>query len=70
MVPKPSNLPLKLAKYGVDTVFIAEGSELETYNSEYYAQAMAYLIGEKKPEIVLIGHSMQGKDLAPGPRPS
>ena len=55
----------ELAKYGVDTVFIAEGSELETYNSEYYAQAMAYLIGEKKPEIVLIGHSMQGKDLAP-----
>jgi electron transfer flavoprotein alpha subunit len=55
----------ELAKYGVDTVFIAEGGELETYNSEYYAQAMAYLIGEKKPEIVLIGHSMQGKDLAP-----
>ena len=45
--------------------YIAEGSELETYNSEYYAQAMAHLIGEKKPEIVLIGHSMQGKDLAP-----
>jgi len=54
-----------LAKYGVDTVYIAEGKELESYNSEYYAQALAQLIGEKKPEIVLIGHSMQGKDLAP-----
>src|SRR5271157_1507793 len=55
----------ELARYGVDTVYIAEGRELETYNSEYYAQALAHLIGEKKPEIVLIGHSMQGKDLAP-----
>ena len=55
----------ELARYGVDAVYIVEGRELETYNSEYYAQALARLIGEKKPEIVLIGHSMQGKDLAP-----
>jgi electron transfer flavoprotein alpha subunit len=54
-----------LARYGVDTVYISEGKELETYNSEYYSQALAQLISEKKPEIVLIGHSMQGKDLAP-----
>jgi electron transfer flavoprotein alpha subunit len=54
-----------LARYGVDTVYVAESSELDTYNSEYYAQALAHLIGEKKPDIVLIGHSMQGKDLTP-----
>jgi electron transfer flavoprotein alpha subunit len=54
-----------LGRYGVDTVYVLEGPELETYNSEFYAQALAKVIAEKKPEIVLIGHSMQGKDLAP-----
>jgi len=54
-----------LGRYGVDSVFIVEAPELETYNSEYYAQALAHVVNEKKPEIVLISHTMQGKDLAP-----
>ncbi len=54
-----------LARYGVDTVYVAEAPQLDTYNSEYYAQTLAHIIGEKKPDIVLISHSMQGKDLAP-----
>jgi len=54
-----------LARYGVDTVFVIEGPELETYNSEFFAQALAAIITEKKPEIFLISHTMHGKDLAP-----
>jgi electron transfer flavoprotein alpha subunit len=54
-----------LAKYGVDTVYVVEAPELESYNSEYYAQALASVISEKKPDVVLISHTMQGKDLAP-----
>lgn len=54
-----------LGKYGVDKVFQVEGAALESYNSEYYAQAMAGVIKDKNPEIVLFSHSMQGKDLAP-----
>jgi len=54
-----------LAKYGVDSVFVVEAPELETYNSEYYAQALCSVINDKKPEIVLLSHTMQGKDLAP-----
>ncbi len=54
-----------LAKYGVDTVYTIEAPELETYNSEYFAQALAHLVNETKPEIVLMSHTMQGKDLAP-----
>jgi electron transfer flavoprotein alpha subunit len=54
-----------LARYGVDTVYVAEAPQLDTYNSEYYAQALAHIIEEKKPDMVLISHSMQGKDLAP-----
>lgn len=55
----------ELAKFGVDTVYVAEAPELENYNSEYYAQALAQAITETSPEIVLITHTMQGKDLAP-----
>ncbi|AFM26663.1 electron transfer flavoprotein subunit alpha/FixB family protein [Desulfomonile tiedjei] len=55
----------ELARYGVDTVYVMESSDLDTYNSETYAQALAKIVSEKKPEIVLLGHSMQGKDLAP-----
>lgn len=54
-----------LAKYGVDTVYTAEAAELETYNSEYFAQALSHLVNETKPEILLMSHTMQGKDLAP-----
>ncbi|MDQ7782692.1 MAG: electron transfer flavoprotein subunit alpha/FixB family protein [Desulfomonilaceae bacterium] len=55
----------ELGKYGVDTVFVVESPELEAYNSEYFAQALAQVAKDKQPEILLISHSMQGKDLAP-----
>lgn len=54
-----------LAKFGADVVYIVDGPDLEAYNSEYYAQALSYVIKEKNPSIVLLSHSMQGKDLAP-----
>ena len=54
-----------LGKYGVDTVYVVEAPELEAYNSEYFAQALASVIADKKPEVVLISHTMQGKDLTP-----
>ena len=63
--PDTEKYAAELAKYGVDKVFLVDGPVLETYNSEYFAQAMAGVIKEKNPEIVLFSHSMQGKDLAP-----
>ncbi len=55
----------ELAKYGVDTVYCVEAPELESYNSEYYAQALAKVAGDTGAEIILTSHTMQGKDLAP-----
>ncbi len=54
-----------LAAYGVDTVYVIDSADLEKYNTEYYAQALAHVIKEKGSEIVLLSHTMQGKDLAP-----
>ncbi len=54
-----------LGKYGVDKVYVIDSADMDTYNSEYFAQALAHVVQEKKPEIVLLGHSIQGKDLAP-----
>jgi electron transfer flavoprotein alpha subunit len=54
-----------LAKYGADTVCVVEAPELDSYNAEYYAQALAQVIRDKSPEVFLFSHSMQGKDLAP-----
>ncbi len=65
MGSKAAEFAADLGRYGVDTVYVIEAPELETYNSEYYAQALAKVIVDQKPEMVLISHSMQGKDLAP-----
>jgi electron transfer flavoprotein alpha subunit len=63
--PQAESFAPDLARCGADAVCVVEAPELEAYNSEYFAQALAHVIGEKKPEIVLISHTMQGKDLAP-----
>ncbi len=65
MGPQAEQFAPDVARFGVDTVYVVEAPELESYNSEYYAQALAQVVQEKNPEIVLLGHSMQGKDLAP-----
>jgi electron transfer flavoprotein alpha subunit len=63
--PQAEQFAADVAKCGADKVYVVNAPELEAYNSEYYAQALAHVIQEKKPEVVLISHSMQGKDLAP-----
>lgn len=63
--PQAEQFAADVARYGADTVYVVDAPELAAYNSEFYAQALAHVIQEKKPEIVLISHSMQGKDLAP-----
>ena len=65
MGPQADQFAADLGKYGVDVVYVLQASELEAYNSELFAQGLAQVIKDKSPEIVLISHSMQGKDLAP-----
>lgn len=60
-----SNLANELIAYGADKVIIVDSKELETYNTEGYTQALATIIKDKKPEIVLIGATTFGRDLGP-----
>ena len=59
------NLADSLAEYGADKVIIVDDKELETYRTEPYAQALAGVINEYKPEIVLVGATAIGRDLGP-----
>ena len=50
---------------GVDNVYYFDDKSLKDYSSEYYSKLFVDLVLEIKPEIVLIGATSQGRDLAP-----
>ncbi len=55
----------KLAEYGADRVIVVDDPELKEYRTEPYAHALASVINEFKPEIVLVGATAIGRDLGP-----
>jgi len=46
-------------------VLLVEDERLEHFNSAAYQQVLAHLITQRKPSLVLMGHSAYGMDLAP-----
>lgn len=55
----------QLAEYGADKVIVVDDPELKEYRTEPYTHAIASVIKEFKPEIVLIGATAIGRDLGP-----
>ena len=55
----------KLAEYGADNVIVVDDPELKDYRTEPYAHALASVINEYKPEIMLVGATAIGRDLGP-----
>ncbi|MFI3238390.1 MAG: electron transfer flavoprotein subunit alpha/FixB family protein [Lachnospiraceae bacterium] len=55
----------ELAAYGADKVVVVDDAALEIYTTEPYTHAISTVINELKPEIVLVGASALGRDLAP-----
>lgn len=55
----------QLAEYGADKVIVVDDPELKDYRTEPYAHALASIINEYKPEIVLVGATAIGRDLGP-----
>lgn len=54
-----------LAEYGADRVIVVDDPELKEYRTEPYAHALASVLNEYKPEIVLVGATAIGRDLGP-----
>ena len=58
-------LTTKLIHYGADKVYLIEDPWLGTYQTNSYAKVMVDLIHKHKPQIVLYGATIAGRDLAP-----
>ncbi len=58
-----SGLVDELAAYGADKVIVVDDPELKNYRTEPYAHALASVINEFKPEIMLVGATAIGRDL-------
>ncbi|MBN2439256.1 MAG: electron transfer flavoprotein subunit alpha/FixB family protein [Deltaproteobacteria bacterium] len=54
----------QLGKYGVDKVFVADSPALEPYTTDAHAAAVAKIVKENDPALLLLGASTQGKDLS------
>ena len=55
----------QLAEYGADRVIVVDDPELKEYRTEPYTHALASVINEFKPEIMLVGATAIGRDLGP-----
>ncbi len=55
----------QLAVYGADKVIVVDDPELKEYRTEPYAHALASVINEYKPDIMLVGATPIGRDLCP-----
>ena len=54
-----------LAEYGADRVIVVDDPALKDYRTEPYTHALASVINEFKPEILLVGATAIGRDLGP-----
>jgi electron transfer flavoprotein alpha subunit len=54
-----------LAAFGADRVHAFDDAALDSYATEAYARALAQVIEQEKPTVVLVPFTAVGKDLAP-----
>lgn len=58
-------LAAEIASYGADRVHVFDDAELGSYATESFARALAQVITQEKPSVVLVPFTAMGKDLAP-----
>lgn len=51
--------------HGADAVILVEGEEYQDYNTDGYTNAVVKLAEKHKPSVLLMGGTIQGRDLAP-----
>lgn len=54
----------ELEKYGADKIFIADDPALDEYTTDAYVNVISSLIAAKDQALVILGASIQGKDLS------
>jgi len=54
----------ELEKYGPDKVLVADDAALAEYTTDAYTNVLADLIKAADPAVIILGATMQGKDLA------
>jgi len=59
------NLSEELIQYGADEVVYVEDENLDVYLTSTYTKALTEVINKKNPDIVLVGATTIGRDLAP-----
>ncbi len=55
----------ELGGYGADKVIVCDDPALKVYTTDAYAKVVCDVVMEKKPEVLLIGATTIGRDLAP-----
>jgi electron transfer flavoprotein alpha subunit len=61
----PEELRQELISKGAEVVYVTDDPRLSEYSTEIYSKVLGDLIKEGKPEIVLLGATSIGRDLAP-----
>ncbi|MFZ2951138.1 MAG: electron transfer flavoprotein subunit alpha [Desulfuromonadaceae bacterium] len=51
-------------EHGADKAFLLDAPVYENYRTQPYSDAICHLIGKHKPEVILMGATAQGRDLA------
>ncbi|MCK4618272.1 electron transfer flavoprotein subunit alpha/FixB family protein, partial [Candidatus Aerophobetes bacterium] len=55
----------ELLNYDLEKIYLIEDPLLESYRTHLYTQVIVDLVNHKKPEIILMGATSLGRDLAP-----
>ena len=63
--PGAAEFVQEVSQYGSNKVYVLEHESLTTYTTDAYTQALCQLIEEVQAEVILLGHTAIGKDLAP-----
>lgn len=54
----------ELARYGADVIMVADDPRLGQYTTDAYTEVLAQLVKAGEPAVVIMGASVQGKDLS------
>ena len=62
---KIADLSQEFADWGVNKIILAENELLKNYTSDGYAKILSDIVGKYKPDLILLGATAFGRDIAP-----